>query len=1015
MSIRLKLTITFLAVALIPLFFVSALTFTHYKNSLETTRLFQTQDLAAFKMKQIETYFTDLKADIDIAQDYYNIRKNLPLLTQLAHDTSDPEFIDARKMLDEQLQPMQSILSLNDIMLASAEGKIVYSTNPKHAPNDFLNLLPDVGHKAFEQGKKGIYFSDVYLNTVDSNKFSMLVTAPVLDFDDIFVGVVAFEVDMAPLYHLLQEVTGLGNTGEVLVGKKMGNQVVYLNPLRHDPDAALKRFITIGEEIGIPIQEAAQGKNGVGQSIDYRGKKVISAWRYIPSLGWGMVAKIDIEEAFADVANLRKLVFIILVIVCVLAGLMAISIAQSISGPIKKLSKGVEIIGSGNLDYRVGNNSQDEIGQLSRTFDKMTEDLKKADVLRDAERQRLYDVLETLPVYVILLSKDYHVPFANRFFRERFGESGGKRCYEYLFNRTEPCENCETYKVLKTNAPHHWEWTGPDGRNYDIYDFPFTDTDGSRMVMEMGIDITEQKRAQDSLRLASQYARSLIEASLDPLVTISADGKITDVNEGTIKATGASRDQLVGTDFSKYFTEPEKAEQGYQQVFANGFVTNYPLTMHHNDGHLTDVLYNATVYKDAHNNVLGVFAAARDVTARKRAEEELEKYRHHLEGLVKERSSQLEESNAQLQTELAERKRAEEAVRHAFDRYRSYIEVTGQVGWATNIEGEVTEDMPSWRKFTGQSYEEIKGCGWANALHPDDVAHTTEVWKKALKERSNYETEYRMRRHDGVYRQFLARGVPIFGEDGTTREWIGVCIDITERKKDEDELKRSNENLEQFAYVASHDLQEPLRIMSSYSQLLEKRYKDKFDQDANDFIGFIVDAAQRMQKLITDLLAYSRVGRKDVSVTEVDFNELVDKLILSLSPTVESIAGKVTHNELPVLLTHETSMLQLFQNLIGNALKFRREEEPKIHIEARKNGYEWIFSVQDNGLGIEPQYYERIFQIFQRLHTKEAYDGTGIGLSICKKIVENYGGKIWVESELGKGSIFYFTVPLNRW
>jgi len=242
-----------------------------------------------------------------------------------------------------------------------------------------------------------------------------------------------------------------------------------------------------------------------------------------------------------------------------------------------------------------------------------------------------------------------------------------------------------------------------------------------------------------------------------------------------------------------------------------------------------------------------------------------------------------------------------------------------------------------------------------------------------------------------------------------------VCIDITERKKDEDELKRSNENLEQFAYVASHDLQEPLRIMSSYSQLLEKRYKDKFDQDANDFIGFIVDAAQRMQKLITDLLAYSRVGRKDVSVTEVDFNELVDKLILSLSPTVESIAGKVTHNELPVLLTHETSMLQLFQNLIGNALKFRREEEPKIHIEARKNGYEWIFSVQDNGLGIEPQYYERIFQIFQRLHTKEAYDGTGIGLSICKKIVENYGGKIWVESELGKGSIFYFTVPLNRW
>ncbi len=228
-------------------------------------------------------------------------------------------------------------------------------------------------------------------------------------------------------------------------------------------------------------------------------------------------------------------------------------------------------------------------------------------------KERLNDVLETLPAYLILLTPDYHVPFANRFFRERFGESQGKRCYEYLFGRNEPCEICETYTVLKTLAPHRWEWTGPDGRIYDVYDFPFTDADGTPLILEMGIDITEQKQA-------SQYARSLIEGSLDPLVTISPEGKITDVNEATLKVTGIPRDKLIGTDFSDYFTEPEKAREGYRQVFAKGAVTDYPLTIRHKDGRNTNVLYNASVYRNIQGNVLGVFAAARDITERKQIE-----------------------------------------------------------------------------------------------------------------------------------------------------------------------------------------------------------------------------------------------------------------------------------------------------------------------------------------------------------------------------------------------------------
>jgi PAS domain S-box-containing protein len=196
-------------------------------------------------------------------------------------------------------------------------------------------------------------------------------------------------------------------------------------------------------------------------------------------------------------------------------------------------------------------------------------------------------------------------------------------------------------------APHHWGWTGPDGRNYDVFDFPFTDTDGSTLILEMGIDITERKQAQEALNAVSLYTRSLIEASLDPLVTISTDGKVTDVNRATEQVTGASREELIGTDFSNYFTEPEKAQQGYRQVFSEGFVKDYPLAIRHTSGKVTDVLYHATVYKNEVGEIQGVFAAARDITVRKRMEEELRKSENRLRLL----SSQL------LTVQEAERKR----------------------------------------------------------------------------------------------------------------------------------------------------------------------------------------------------------------------------------------------------------------------------------------------------------------------------------------------------------------------
>jgi len=252
----------------------------------------------------------------------------------------------------------------------------------------------------------------------------------------------------------------------------------------------------------------------------------------------------------------------------------------------------------------------------------------------------------------------------------------------------------------------------------------------------------------------------------------------------------------------------------------------------------------------------------------------------------------------------------------------------------------------------------------------------------------------------------------------------GACFlaifvrDVTERKEAQqalalkaEELARSNADLEVFAYVASHDLQEPLRMVSSYTQLLARRYKGQLDAEADEFIGFAVGGAARMQQLIQDLLSYSRLTTKGKTPCFTLAETACRTALENLQESIKSSKGLVTVGPLPAILADATQLTQLFQNLIGNAIKYCNERHPEIHVSAASAENQWIFSVQDNGIGIEPQYYERIFQMFQRLHTRKEYSGTGIGLAICRRIVERHGGKIWVESEYGQGSTFSFSIP----
>jgi chemotaxis family two-component system sensor kinase Cph1 len=359
----------------------------------------------------------------------------------------------------------------------------------------------------------------------------------------------------------------------------------------------------------------------------------------------------------------------------------------------------------------------------------------------------------------------------------------------------------------------------------------------------------------------------------------------------------------------------------------------------------------------------------------------------------------------------------QETLRQSEEKYRTFTEQSLQ-GLAVVQDFHIVFANAAFAEISGYSVEELLSLPPAKVqamIHPEDQAL---VWGR-FKDRLAGKTvspryEYRGIRKDQTVRWLEMHASRI--EYGGKPAILGAVIDITERKRAAEELEKaveelqhSNAELERFAYVASHDLQEPLRMVSSYMQLLERRYKDKLDADANDFINYAMGGAERMQQLLNDLLTYSRVGTRAKPFKHTDMEAVLEAALANLQVAIKESKARVTHDPLPTLLADEGQMVQVLQNLIGNALKFRSEKSPHIHVSAEPRDSEWVFSVKDNGIGIEPQHFDRIFLIFQRLH-REEYPGTGTGLAIAQKIVERHGGRMWVESRPGKGSTFYFSI-----
>lgn len=374
--------------------------------------------------------------------------------------------------------------------------------------------------------------------------------------------------------------------------------------------------------------------------------------------------------------------------------------------------------------------------------------------------------------------------------------------------------------------------------------------------------------------------------------------------------------------------------------------------------------------------------------------------------------------------DISARKAVEENLRQSEERLS--LVATNVMDYAImmlDLEGRVVSWNEGAQRIKGYRAEEILGQHFSRFYSAADIANGVPALElEEATKNGRFENEGWRLRKDGS--QFYSNVVitALRDKTGQMRGFSKIARDITERLRTQEnlakiagELKRSNHQLEQFAYVASHDLQEPLRMVASYTQLLSKRYRGRLDSDADEFIAYAVDGCNRMQRLIRDLLAYSRSGADSKVLREVSAESILTEALANVRGAIQDSGAIVTHDFLPDLRSDETQLVQVFQNLIGNAIKYQRSAVPLIHVSATKSGAkEWIFSVRDNGLGIAPQYFERIFIIFQRLHGKHEFDGTGIGLAICKKNVEQLGGRIWLESQLDKGSTFYFALPINE-
>lgn len=490
---------------------------------------------------------------------------------------------------------------------------------------------------------------------------------------------------------------------------------------------------------------------------------------------------------------------------------------------------------------------------------------------------------------------------------------------------------------------------------------------------------TERVKALSNSKKTQEQLQSLADSMPQMVFTTGADGMTDYINKKWSEFTGLDHKDVVGSGWLDIFHPDDRsaASEAWMNSVKTGEKYEISARLKSSDGNYYWHLNRAIPEKDGNGKISKWFGTSTDISELKRLEEQV--------NIFAKRFQRMTDSN-----------------------------IFGIV--ISDSNGYITEANDYYLKLTGFSRKEIESFGlrWQDLTPPEYLAldyNSNEMLTESGIS-TPYEKQYLLRNGERKWIMIASTLLP-----GSEKLYLSFILDINDRKLQEQKLQetltnleRSNNELEQFAYVASHDLQEPLRMISNYLGLLVKNYGDRFDERAEGYVKVAVDSAKRMSNLIRDLLTFSRLNSGQQTFVKIDLNKLIQGVIDDLKTLIEENNATISVDEMPEIAADETQIRQLFQNLISNAIKFRGGKSPKIEVKVQKKENEWLFSIKDNGIGIEADYYEKIFLIFQRLNEREKYQGTGIGLAVCKKIVERHNGRIWVESKLNEGSTFLFTI-----
>jgi len=612
---------------------------------------------------------------------------------------------------------------------------------------------------------------------------------------------------------------------------------------------------------------------------------------------------------------------------------------------------------------------------------------KKAQADLEESLARLRAIFDGTNQYIALLSADGAILEANRSALEFAGNTIDELCgmpfWEGPWFREDPQTKEQVRQAVARAAAGEFVrfeagGQGPNSpeRIFDLSFFPVRNQQGDVvMIVPEGHDITERKRAEERLLQQWHTFDTALSNSPDLTYTFDTQGRFTYANKKLCEVSQRPLNDTVGRTPAELGYPPDLAARIQEQI----------------------------------RQVIQTRSGVRDQTAFRLKTGEVREYEYLYEPVIGE-SGEVE-AIAGATRDVTERKEAEELLRKSEMQFRQLFDALPQLVWSALPNGYEDLYNKQWFEYTGLSFDQTTGDG-SKIIHPDELPMASERWKRSLATGQPYEIEYRCRRHDGQYRWFLGRANPVLDEQGRVVRWFGTCTDIHDKKLSETALLKAHRQLEEFSYVASHDLQEPLRMVNIYSQLL-LRQLGSAQGDIGVYAGYVRQGVQRMETLLNDLLSFSRAVQSEIEPAQPDPGETADLTAALeeaqsvLGSRIQETGAVITAAPLPLVQGDTRQITHIFQNLISNSLKYRHSERrPEIQISVSGNEKEWIISFQDNGIGFEPVYAERIFGLFKRLH-KDDYPGTGLGLAICQRLAERYGGRIWAEGRPGQGSTFY--------